>query len=163
MTKRKRGFGQLRRLPSKRVQAFYTGPDTGLHYAPATFDTFEDAEAWLAAERRLISLDEWTPPPAERQKSRHARGITLAEYAGQWLDSHRRSDGKPLKARTLAHYRKLLDTRILPELGDLELKHVSESMVKVWLRTLEATRPRPTPHTPTRSWARSCGPPRPTS
>jgi hypothetical protein len=41
----KRGFGQLRRLPSKRYRAFYTGPDTALHYGPSTFETKLDAEA----------------------------------------------------------------------------------------------------------------------
>ena len=48
----KRSFGQIRRLPSKRWQAFYTGPDTRLHYAPSTFEAKIDAEGWLTDERR---------------------------------------------------------------------------------------------------------------
>ena len=32
----RRGFGRLRKLPSKRWQAAYTGPDTLLHRPPST-------------------------------------------------------------------------------------------------------------------------------
>ena len=42
-----RGFGHLRRLPSGRVQASYVAPDAVRYVAPRTFDTREDAEAWL--------------------------------------------------------------------------------------------------------------------
>ena len=55
---------------SKRWQAFYTGPDTALHYAPSTFDTKMDAEAWLVDERRIIASGAWVAP-AERH---HAAG-----------------------------------------------------------------------------------------
>jgi hypothetical protein len=47
----KRAFGQITRLPSKRYRARYTGPETVRHNAPYTFETREDAEAWLAADR----------------------------------------------------------------------------------------------------------------
>ncbi|MEO7070430.1 MAG: site-specific integrase, partial [Nostocoides sp.] len=58
----KRNFGQITRLPSKRYRARYTGPDTALHNAPNTFDTSEDAQAWLTDERRLISAGTWSAP-----------------------------------------------------------------------------------------------------
>ena len=45
----RRGFGRLRKLPSKRWQAAYTGPDLVLHRPPSTFMTKDDAVAWLAA------------------------------------------------------------------------------------------------------------------
>ena len=38
--------------PAAGTRANYTGPDTRLHKAPATFDTREDAEAWLTDIRR---------------------------------------------------------------------------------------------------------------
>ena len=50
------------------------------HYAAHTFTARIDAEAWLAAERRLIELDDWTPPAARRAQ-KTARGVTVAEYA----------------------------------------------------------------------------------
>lgn len=68
--RRRRGFGQLRRLPSRRWQAFYTGPDTQLHYAPVTFETAEDAEAWLTDERRVVASGAWTSPVARAHRAR---------------------------------------------------------------------------------------------
>lgn len=59
---RKRSFGRIAKLPSKRYRARYTGPDACLHNAPTTFDSRMDAEAWLADERRLIASGAWTPP-----------------------------------------------------------------------------------------------------
>jgi hypothetical protein len=56
----KRSFGGIRRLPSGRYQANYTGPDAQLHNAPHTFETREDAEAWLTDVRRQISRGEWS-------------------------------------------------------------------------------------------------------
>lgn len=52
----RRGFGQIRRLPSKRFQAGYTGPDAAMHHAPSTFETALDAEAWLTDERDRKSV-----------------------------------------------------------------------------------------------------------
>ena len=67
-TARHRGFGWLRKLPSKRWQASYVGPDLARHYAPSTFGAKVDAEGWLADEKRLIEKDEWTPPGRRRDR-----------------------------------------------------------------------------------------------
>src|SRR5665811_2114320 len=82
----KRGFGQMRRLPSSRWQAFYTGPDIALHYAPSTFDTKVDAEGWLTDERRLIAADTWTPPKLRRALAEANKPATFATYAAVWLE-----------------------------------------------------------------------------
>mgnify|MGYP003374537964 CR=1 FL=1 len=47
---RRRGFGYVRKLPSGRLQARYTGPDGQEHRAPITFDTKGDAQTWLAMQ-----------------------------------------------------------------------------------------------------------------
>ncbi len=44
--------------------------------------------AWLAAERKLIDLDAWTPP-GERRAVRRAVGQTFEEFADQWLVSRK--------------------------------------------------------------------------
>lgn len=41
---RRRSFGAIRRLPSKRYQASYAGPDLQRHVAPVTFTIAADAE-----------------------------------------------------------------------------------------------------------------------
>lgn len=130
---RRRGFGRIRRLtPSGRYQAAYIGPDLVLHKCSITFENKMDAEAWLAAEYRIIERDEWTPPKA-RAKGRYEPGTSLAEFAPGWLASHKRRDGGPLKERTREHYQSLLDLRILPHLGDLPLRAVTEERVSLWL------------------------------
>lgn len=127
----RRGFGRIRRLPNGRYQAGYVGPDTDVHYAPTTFLRKDDAVTWLRDERRLIEDDEWTSP-ALRTAAKHTKGATLGDYAPTWLAAHRRSDGEPLKPRTLAHYRNLLDKRILPRLGDVPMSAIDESRIEAW-------------------------------
>lgn len=72
-----RGFGHVRRLPSKRYQASYTGPDGARHSAPSTYDNKALAEAWLSVEHSLIAAESWIAPSA-----RHSgRLLTFADYA----------------------------------------------------------------------------------
>lgn len=124
-------WGALRKLPSGRFQASYLGLDGRRHPGPYTFQTKGDARAWLRDEHKLLTSGDWTPP-TERKKMLRTRGLTLAEYAEQWLPKHRRTDGQPLKDRTRAHYRTLLDTRILPTLGEHPLNAISANTVQDW-------------------------------
>src|SRR3954452_2978260 len=64
----KRQFGSIRKLPSGRFQARYTGPD-GHTYAARrengqalTFQTRGDADGWLSLRRSEILLNDWLPP-----------------------------------------------------------------------------------------------------
>lgn len=161
----RRNFGQITRLPSGRYRARYSDPDgrratTPLqtsaaeerrgwcswpkraeplrHNAPHTFDTREDAEAWLTAERRLISEDRWTPP-AERSATKLSR-LTFGEYAEAWLPA-RKVKGKPLAARTHDHYRALLDDHILPTFRDVPLKAITPEQVDHWYELCAVGRP----------------------
>ncbi|MBA2389605.1 MAG: site-specific integrase, partial [Geodermatophilaceae bacterium] len=61
-TSQHRRFGWIRKLPSRRYQASYVGPDTARHRAPGTFAAKIDAEGWLASESRLIDSGAWSPP-----------------------------------------------------------------------------------------------------
>jgi len=116
----RRGFGKLRRLPSKHYQASYVGPDGIRYTAPATFTARIDAEGWLASERRLVTDGTWTPP---KLRDTHRRATTLGEYAESWL---RRRDLKP---RTRVHYQHMLDRFLLPAFGHLPLAAVTPRMV----------------------------------
>lgn len=75
---RKASFGSLRRLPSGRIQARYTGPDGLTRQAPVTFDTKTDAQAWLATVRADMVRGLWRPQGK-------GRPLTFEDYATAWL------------------------------------------------------------------------------
>jgi len=136
VAKRKAGkatFGTLRTLPSGRLQARYTGPDGRRHTAPTTFDTKGDAETWLATKRADIVRDAWVPET-------RGKAVTFGIYAAAWLDG-RRVKGKPLAARTRAHYASLLEGHILPTFGHVHLRHITTEMVDEWYAVTAVGRP----------------------
>lgn len=124
---RRATFGSVRTLPSGRFQARYTGPD-GTHKAPSTFATKGDAQAWLALRQSEIVRDVWAPPQA-------GRPVTLANYAHDWLA------GRDVKPRTRAHYRALLDYRILPVLGSMPVRAITPAKVRSWYADLGSSTP----------------------
>jgi integrase len=121
---KRRSFGQVRQLPSKRWQAHYMGPDLVRHNAPSTFETKMDAEAWIIDERRLIAAGLWTPP--ETRDVLAATTLTLAIYCKPWLTD------RTLKPRTREHYRSLLDRQILPTLGERPLNALTPVVIRAW-------------------------------
>lgn len=126
----KRGFGSIRRLPSKRWQARYTGPDTATHSAPSTFETRDDAEAWLVDRRREIADGTWSPDGPARATLR-----TLGSYAEGWLAA------RTLKPRTREHYRRLLDSRILPTFAAMPVRSITPDKIRDWHTGLGAGQP----------------------
>ena len=140
MTRAKRDFGTIRKRANGRWQAYYMGPDQAFHRAPSTFDAKVDAEAWLAAERRLMQNDEWSP-----SKSRRARVVRSTEmfgpYAEAWLEQ------RELKPRTRALYRRLLDRFILPAFGEVSLRDITPQVVRTWHSGLDSSRPTQRAHT----------------
>jgi integrase len=119
-TRRRRSFGKIRKLPSKRFQASYVGPDGRRHTAPSTFDTWGDADTWLASAQTDISRDEWhRPTPTHRVD-------TFAAYSAAWLNT------RQLTPRTRAEYRKILDGHLLPVFGGQYLDDITPVMVRDW-------------------------------
>jgi len=121
----RRGFGYVRKLPSKRQQASYIGPDMARHAALKTFDTKGDAEAWLIAERTLIAADAWTPPKLRRELAEAKRPATFSAYATVWLKD------RDLKPRTRSHYQALLDNQ-LKTWDALPINDIRPEMVRDW-------------------------------
>lgn len=139
-TVRRRSWGTLRTMRNGRIQASYIHSDGRRYYAPSTFTAKMDAEGWLSNERKLIELDEWTPPEA-RQAARAVRSITVREYASKWLSE------RDLAPKTRHLYRELLDGRILPELGDVMMRAVTPADVRAWWVALNAEKNTPTRNT----------------
>jgi integrase len=129
-----RSFGFIRKLPSKRYQASYIGPDLARHAGRVTFETKLDAEEWLAAERRIVDSDGWTPPKG-RKAALAASKPTLDGYAETWLRQ------REIKPRTRAHYQRLLDRLVLRDLGDVQVDRITPAMVRDWYSRLDADTP----------------------
>lgn len=104
----RRGFGKLRRLPSRGWQATRVGPDLERHAAPHTFDSTMDGEAWRAAAHRLADADDWLPP-AQRQRR---RGLTFEAHTDRWLEV------RVVTPSTRQLYRGILDRSLVPAFGD---------------------------------------------
>jgi integrase len=124
-----RTWGRIRRLPSKRYQANYVGPDLVRHNAPTTFTTKMDAEAWLHAERRSMELGTWVAPVI-RVAQKKAKTVTLGDYAQTWIDQ------RHVKPRTRIGYQALLDRHIVPGLGRVPLNNFSPELVRSWFASL---------------------------
>lgn len=127
----RRAFGSLRRLPSGRHQAQYTGPDGLRHKAESTFLERGDAERWLREEEILIDRGEWTPP-AMRPTYQQADPLTVAEYVAMVIERRATRSRKPLRPSTVALYVKLGRLCITPHVGHLPLAHLSPERVQRW-------------------------------
>jgi len=141
----KRAFGNTRKLPSGRWQARYTGPDGNVHYAPSTFFSKMDADAWLYRERQVLESPEtWVPPKLRLEQARlaeeAARRPTFGKYAEKWIEDRRNSDGDPLRPTTRDKYRSNLRVHLVPTFGETPLNEVTRESVRAWYATLEAGR-----------------------
>lgn len=123
----KRYFGNVRRLPSGRYQARYTGPD-GLTYTaktpegkPLTFDAQGDAEAWLSLRHSEVLRGAWLPPAEPK-----AAPILFRTYSAAWLT------GRDLAYTTADHYEQLLHDHILPTFGSVPITNITPAAVREW-------------------------------
>lgn len=85
----------------------------------------EDAQR-RAAERELRKLE-------ARLAGEPAEVPTLRDWSETWLTKHLSQDASPV---TVANYRYLLSSRILPQLGDLPLTDLTPARLTDWLYNL---------------------------
>ena len=126
----KRTFGSVRKLPSGRYQARYTGPD-GVTYSgrtpegrALTFDGRQYADAYLARVSAEIQAGRWESPATSCQRDTKLPP-TLAAYAAAWMESRDLSPTSRLMySYALRH--------ILPALGSTPLPDLTPAMVREW-------------------------------
>lgn len=135
-----RRFGKIQQLPSGNFRASFITPDGTRVFAPVTFPTHGDADAWLSTQRTDLIRGTW--------KAHQTGQARLRDYALTWLAS--RTDLKP---RTAALYQSLLDRHILPTLGDLRLRELTPAIVRDWHTALGRSTGTPPAHRPTDSCA----------
>jgi integrase len=135
--KSRRRFGSIRKLPSKRFQARYTGPDRKVHTAPETFDTKGDAEAWLAVEwAKVQTSGSWVPPAAAHEEHVARVATYFGAYAEEVIE-RRVADGK-IRASTAALYRKLIRLH-LGEFLKQPLSEIKTRQVAKWHASMSST------------------------
>lgn len=118
MKKGARLFGNIRKLPSGRFQARYTGPDGMSRSARYTFERKSDASRWLSLKEADISKGEWIAPELGEQKFR--------EYAEAWMRD------RVLKPRTAELYADLLANHLYPTFGELSLRDIDVATARRW-------------------------------
>lgn len=138
----KRGFGSIRKLPSGRYQARYTGPDGSTVTATTTFTAKIDAEAWLMAERREVERSEpWMPPVARLEAARKAaelaRKPSFASYADTWIRTRKVKGGRPLQPSTVRGYRIWLRKYLEPAFGGTPIDEITPGMMIGWHESME--------------------------
>jgi integrase len=111
-------------------QARYTDPLTLRRVAgPTLFQTKQDADAWLATRHADLIRGAWQP-----ERTKDAR-TPFKDYAKGWLEA------RPIKPRTRAEYRRLLDKLIEPMFGATPLAGITPELVRAWYGTLPASKP----------------------
>jgi integrase len=115
-------MGHIRRTASGRWQARYRDP-SGRERA-RNFTRKVDAERFLIGVESDKLRGRWIDPEAAR--------IRLSEVAERWY-----STTAPLKPKTRSGYRSLLNSRILPYIGDLQLRQVDPVVVREWVAELQ--------------------------
>ena len=117
---RRRSFGSVRKLPSGRFQARYTGPDGQERKASRTFATKTEASKFLAGVEADLFRGDWYDI---------RRGeMPMSEVAERWYSSKAH-----LRQSTRAIYRTTLDIHILPFFGDRAVASVTTLDVQEWL------------------------------
>ena len=150
---KREAWGRLRKLPSKRWQARYTGPDDKTYSArteddkPLTFLTKSDAREWLNGVHAKIGRGEWLPPAEAVRRRRAAaeaaaaRDVTFREYAERWLERIATEPGKGGKLRrpgTVLAYRGRVRNYLMAPLGDVKVREIDTERVRALVIKLVA-------------------------
>jgi integrase len=105
----------------KRWRGWYVGDDGKQH--TKRFRTEVEAEAWANTERGKVHTNQWVSPTVGSDTFRSA--------AEQWMltKAHK-------KPKTLAGYRSILDTLVLPRWGETLMKAITYGDLSAWLSGL---------------------------
>jgi len=90
------------------------GPDGRRYESPHPFLTRLEAEHWLAEVHREIASGDWRPPQKDTDKGSE----------------------RDLTPRTREEYTKLLESLILPTLGEMQLRHLEPDQIRRWYSTV---------------------------
>lgn len=117
-------MGWIRKRPDRPSPwlAGYRGPEGREH--TKSFRRRVDAERWLRDELHKQDRGLWVDPSAG--------AVAFGKYAEEWFR------GLVVKPKTLAGYRSLLDSRILPTLEQVELRRITPNLLRSWIAEMAA-------------------------
>ncbi|WP_406297748.1 site-specific integrase [Embleya sp. NBC_00888] len=118
---RRRRFGAVRQLPSKKWQARYPGPDGKLLTADRTFATKTAAEEWLTDTESEMRRGDWIDPRGD---------MVFGTYATAWI-----KERPNLRPRTRELYSILLRLHLMPTFGKAAIPAIKEADVRRWRAT----------------------------
>ena len=125
----RRTFGNIRKRPSGRWQAQYTGPDGKLHSA-GVFSSKADADAALSRMQTSMGRKEWVSPIDSKRK--------VKDLAEEWLHSKQSN-----KNSTMARNETILRVHILPHIGEQQIGSITtrgvQDLVEKWKADLAPT------------------------
>ncbi len=107
----------------KRWRGWYVGADGKAR--TKRFRTEVEAEGWANTERGKVVTNQWVSPDVG--------GDTFRAVAEKWFITKQGAQRKP---KTLAGYRSIMDTLVLPRWGDMPLKAISYGELSAWLSGL---------------------------
>ena len=107
----RRSFGTVRQKRGKFFVEF-KGLDEKTYSAGQGFDTYEQADIWLAKERdrqdaARRGFTTWHPPAVQKEQDKR-KGITV----GQWMQEYHQSIAPSIKLSTLQQYERTTTNRI---------------------------------------------------
>lgn len=136
-----REFGRLRTLPSGKHQASYLAPDGRVVNAPYTFQTLEQAKAWLTREQASIVTGVWSANKSEAESAaKEGKYHTLSEVAKMWRETRLNRSGEPLAPSTAKEYERLVD-KVAAELARKPIRSISAVDVERWHAPLKRATP----------------------
>lgn len=109
-------------LPSGRFRARYRAPSG--RWVSKTFDREGDAKRWRRSELTKLDHGSWTDPGSRR--------VPLGDWTARWVETL-----TGLEPKTLAGYKSLLATHVLPRLGSEPLETITPAAVQTWIADLE--------------------------
>jgi len=107
----------------KRWRGWYVGDDAKPH--TKRFRTEAEAEQWANTERGKVVTHQWVSPDVGTD--------TFRAVAEQWFTTKQGAQRKP---KTMAGYRSILDTLVLPRWGDAPMKEITYGGLSAWIASL---------------------------
>lgn len=123
----RRSFGALRQQASGRWSASYVDNSGQRHFAPHTYNTKKDADAWLSIQQAKLVTGEWKAAPRAR--------VTFDEWAARWLSMLEKAP------RTIYSYRTTVDRDLSETFGDMPLEKITTGAVRAWYNDMPAGKP----------------------